>query len=64
MATTPAWPTFSERLTQELAVIEARFKALLSASSIMNVDPNRYGGGLLGHGRRRVGLASRPKLDR
>lgn len=64
MASTQAPPTYLDRLSEDLDLIEADFLAILAESQIRNIDPNRRSDGIVYFGAAKWGWApSNPELE-
>ncbi|MGX5210259.1 PIN domain-containing protein [Streptomyces violaceus] len=64
MASTQAPPTYLDRLSEDLDLIEADFLAILAESQIRNIDPNRRSDGIVHFGAATWGwVPSNPELE-
>ncbi|MEU6775947.1 PIN domain-containing protein [Streptomyces sp. NPDC046759] len=64
MASTPAPPTYLDRLRSDLDLMEADFLQVLADSQIRNVDPNRHSNGIVHFGAPKWGwVPSSPELE-
>ncbi|MER7481252.1 PIN domain-containing protein [Streptomyces sp. NPDC126510] len=64
MASTQAPPTYLDRLSEDLDLIEADFLAILAESQIRNIDPNRRSDGIVHFGAAKWGwVPSNPELE-